>query len=189
MRISRCHIDANWGPETPVIYRFCRQNTFSNILTPCHGRGVLANHKPISSRKVNKGETAGLEWYISSNRRSRRAVRFCAYDTNYWKTFVSQRLKTAQGDPGSLSIYGNKPHIHDMLSSHICSEYFTPTVGQGRRVDVWQLRANRPDNHLFDCLVGTAVAASVDGITLEEIGSIGKKKKRKTVKLPAYIPS
>ena len=188
MRVSRCHIDANWGPETPVVYRFCRQSAFSNILTPCHGRGIMPSQRPISSRKAGKGERPGLEWYISSNT-AKRAVRFCAYDTNYWKTFVAQRLKTAQGDPGCLSVYGDKPHMHDMLAAHLCAEYFTPTSGQGRRVDVWQLRAKRPDNHLLDCVVGTAVAASVDGITLEEIGLIGKKKARKKVELPPYIPS
>ena len=60
---------------------------------------------------------------------------------------------------------------------------------QGRRVDVWQLRPQRPDNHWWDCIVGTAVAASVDGVTLDAIGKIEAKKERKAVKLPPYIPS
>lgn len=187
IKISRCHIDANWGPETPVVYRFCRQSQFSNILTPCHGRGIMANQKPISIRKQGKGEKPGLEWYISSNTR-KRAVRFCAYDTNWWKSFVSQRLKTAQGDIGCLSINGTKPQFIELLASHLCAEYFTPTAGQGRRVDVWQQRAHRPDNHLFDCVVGCAVAASVDGINLEEIGNLTPRKERKKIILPAYNP-
>jgi len=188
MRISRCHIDANWGPETPVVYRFCRQSAYANILTPCHGRGIVASQMPMSSRKSDSGEKPGLEWYISSNK-NKRGVRFCAYDVNFWKTFVAQRLKTAQGDPGALTIYGSKPHQHETITGHICAEYFTPTSGQGRRVDVWQLRPQHPDNHWWDCIVGTAVAASVDGVTLEAIGKIEVKKERKAVKLPPYIPS
>jgi hypothetical protein len=187
MRISRCHIDANWGPETPVVYRFCRQSQFANILTPCHGRGITATQMPLSTRKKQNGEKPGLEWYISNNK-SKRGVRFCAYDANFWKTFTAQRLKTAQGDPGCLAIFGDKPYQHEVFTGHLCAEYFTPTAGQGRRVDVWQLRPQRPDNHWWDCVVGTAVAASVDGITLDAIGKIAVKKEKKVIKLPAYIP-
>jgi len=33
-------------------------------------------------------------------------------------------------------------------------------------VDEWKIRAGGPDNHWFDCLVGCAVAASVQGAVL-----------------------
>lgn len=188
MRVSRCHIDANWGPETPVVYRFCRQSSWSNILTPCHGRGILANNKPLSQRKPGPGEKPGMEWYISSNR-NKRAVRFCAYDANFWKTFVSQRIKTFIGDPGALSFFGNKAYQHELFFSHICAEFFSPTIGQGRRVDVWQPRPGRLDNHWLDCLTGCAVAASIDGIALPDYGSTQAIRKiTKKIALPAYVP-
>jgi hypothetical protein len=186
LKIDRCHIDANWGPETPVVYRFCRQSQWANILTPCHGRGITAAQNPISARKTVKGERAGLEWYLS-NKGGRNAVRFCAYDANWWKTFVSQRLKTSIGDPGCLSIFGDKPYVHDLFFGHICAEFFTPTSGRGRRVDVWQQRAQRPDNHWLDCVVGATVAASVGGISIAEMKPAAPKKK-KNIPLPAYIP-
>ncbi len=186
MRIGRCHIDANWGPETPVVYRFCRQSQWANILTPCHGRGITAAQNPISARKKAKGESRGLEWYLSS-KGGRNMVRFCAYDANWWKTFVSQRLKTAIGDSGCLSFFGDKPHVHELLFSHICAEFFTPTAGRGRRVDIWQQRANRPDNHWLDCIVGATVAASVAGVTIDEMKQ-EKPRQRKMVALPAYVP-
>jgi len=186
LNIARCHIDANWGPETPVVYQFCRQSVYSNILTPCHGRGILANQKPISERKRERHEKMGLEWYISSNKQ-KRTVRFCVYDTNFWKTATLQRLITSEGDPGCLSIFGTDPYQHNLLFMHLCAEYFTPTSGQGRRVDVWKTRAGRPDNHWFDALVGCLVAASIDGITLNETKPIAKKPRR-VVNLPAYIP-
>ena len=39
--------------------------------------------------------------------------------------------------------------------------------GRGRRVDEWKLRPGVADNHWWDCLVGRAVAASMQGVALE----------------------
>ena len=36
-------------------------------------------------------------------------------------------------------------------------------MARDRTVDEWKLRAARPDNHWLDCLVGCAVAASIQG--------------------------
>jgi len=36
-------------------------------------------------------------------------------------------------------------------------------------VDEWKLRPTRPDNHWLDCLVGCAVAASIQGAALAGI--------------------
>jgi hypothetical protein len=49
-------------------------------------------------------------------------------------------------------------------------------------VDEWAKRPNVADNHWFDCLVGCAVAASEQGVTLPEIG-VGKKAKREQITL------
>jgi len=40
------------------------------------------------------------------------------------------------------------------------------TEARGRVVDEWKIRAGSPDNHWFDCLVGCAVAASIQGAVL-----------------------
>ena len=40
------------------------------------------------------------------------------------------------------------------------------TEARGRIVDEWKLRAGGPDNHWLDCLVGCAVAASIQGAVL-----------------------
>jgi hypothetical protein len=55
-----------------------------------------------------------------------------------------------------------------MLSEHLTSEYFIKTDARGRSVDEWKQRPEQPDNHWFDCLVGAAVAASMQGATLPE---------------------
>ena len=53
-----------------------------------------------------------------------------------------------------------------MLSEHLTSEYFIKTEARGRSVDEWKQRPEQPDNHWFDCLVGSAVAASMQGALL-----------------------
>jgi len=53
-----------------------------------------------------------------------------------------------------------------MLSEHLTSEYRVKTEGRGRTVDEWKLRVDGLDNHWLDCLVGSAVAASMEGAIL-----------------------
>ena len=40
------------------------------------------------------------------------------------------------------------------------------TQGRGRELDEWKLRTPGTDNHWLDCLVGSAVAASMQGAVL-----------------------
>ena len=52
------------------------------------------------------------------------------------------------------------------------------TEGRGRTVDEWKLRPERGDNHWLDCLVGCAVAASMEGASLPGTQVAPQKKKR-----------
>lgn len=96
----------------------------------------------------------------------RRPVRHELFDTNYWKSFVHARLAVPMGDPGCLSLFGRSAERHRLLAEHLTSEYRVKTEGRGRTVDEWKLRADGLDNHWFDCLVGCAVAGSIQGTVL-----------------------
>lgn len=165
MKIDRCMIDANWGQSTDVVYQFCRQSRFSQILMPSHGKYVGASSIPFSEYKRKKGDRTGLHWRIP-NTAGRRAIRHVLIDTNFWKSFVHARLAVAMGDPGCLSVYGREAEQHQLLAEHLSSEYRVKTLARGRTVDEWKLKASHPDNHWFDCLVGCCVAASMQGIGL-----------------------
>jgi len=65
------------------------------------------------------------------------------------------------GDRGCLSLFGESPATHRLFAEHITAEYRVKTEGRGRTVDEWKLRAAAVDNHWLDCLVGCAVAASI----------------------------
>ncbi len=165
LRIDRCLIDANWGQSTDVVYQFCRQSESAAVLLPSHGRYVGAASVPFTEYKRKRGDRVGHHWMIPSVQ-GRRAVRHVVLDTNYWKSFVHARLKVSMGDGGCLSLFGRRPDQHRMLSEHLTAEYRVRTQGRGRTVDEWKVRAGKPDNHWLDCLVGCAVAASVQGAVL-----------------------
>ena len=171
LRIERCLIDANWGASTEVIYQFCRQTPHAPIVMPSHGRYVGASSIPFSEYKRKRGDRVGLHWRIP-NVQGRRAVRYVLFDSNWWKTFVHARLAVPMGDAGCLSLFGRKPDAHRLLADHLTAEYRVRTEGRGRTVDEWKLRVagagggTSGDNHWLDCLVGCAVAASMQGAVL-----------------------
>ena len=180
MRIGRGLIDANWGVSTDVVYQFCRQSDHASIVMPAHGRYVGASSMPLSEYRRKAGDRTGLNWRVPVLS-GRRSVRHVTFDTNYWKSFVHSRLAVPMGDPGSLSLYGHKPERHRLIAEHLTSEYRVRTEGRGRTVDEWKLRVAGIDNHWLDCLVGSAVAASMEGAVL--FGTDAKPRKRKRIRL------
>ena len=181
MRIERCLIDANWGQSTDVVYQFCRQSSHSAIVMPSHGRYVGASSVPFSEYKRKRGDRVGHHWRIP-NVAGRRQVRHVLIDTNYWKSFIHTRLAVAIGDKGCMSLFGRKAGEHQLLAEHITAEYRVRTEARGRVVDEWKLRAGSPDNHWLDCLVGCAVAASIQGAVL--FGTEGEQKaQRRRIRL------
>ncbi len=180
MRVTRCLIDANWGNSTDVVYQFCRQSPHGAIVMPSHGKYVGAASTPFAEYKSKRGDRTGLHWRIPGMN-GRRAVRYALIDTNYWKSFVHARLAVPMGDPGCLSLFAGADHR--LVAEHLTSEYRVKTQGRGREVDEWKLRTPGTDNHWLDCLVGSAVAASMQGAVL--FGTDVKQQPRRRVKLSA----
>jgi phage terminase large subunit GpA-like protein len=100
------------------------------------------------------------------------------YDTNFYKTFVAARLRLAMGDPESIAFHAGD---HDLLFEHLTSEYPVRTEARGRVVDEWKMAGR--DNHWLDCLVGSAVAASIAGV--HPIATEAGGRQRRKVSIPA----
>jgi len=164
LRIERCLIDANWGQCTELVYQFCRESPFAAVLMPSHGKFVGASSRPLSEYRRLPGDRVGLNWRIP-NVQGRRSVRYCLFDSNFWKTFLTARLATAMGSPGCLSIFGTDPDQHRLLIDHLLSEQPIRVEARGRVVEEWRMRAPVRDNHWLDCLVGCLVAASIQGVS------------------------
>ena len=178
VRIDRCLIDAGWGRTSDVIYQFCRRSKFANILLPSHGRYVGASSVPMSEYRRKRGDRVGLNWRIPIVTGA-RSVRHGLYDTNFWKSFVHERLAVSMGDPGCLSIFGKDADEHRLLADHLTAEFRVKTEGRGRVVDEWKVRVENSDNHWLDCLVGCAVAAAMKGAALPGISPTRPVKRRR----------
>lgn len=165
LRVQRAMVDANWGESTDVVYQACRENQHASLLLPSHGQFIGASSIPMNDRKQKPGDRVGWNWRIPATAGQKgRGIRHALYDTNAWKSFVRARLVTAAGDPGSLTLWKAGQHVHRMLADHFTSEYAVRTAGRGRELMEWKIRPERPDNHLWDCVVGNAVCASIEGI-------------------------
>ncbi|MFW5828618.1 MAG: terminase gpA endonuclease subunit, partial [Planctomycetota bacterium] len=158
-------IDANWGQSTDIVYNFCQAAPYGGIVLPSHGRYVGASTKPFAEYRRRPGDRIGLNWRIVASG-GQRGVAHALYDTNYWKTFLHERLATPMGDRHGLTLFGKKPQAHRMIAEHCCAEYRVRTAGRGREVDEWKVRPQASDNHLWDVLVGCAVGASIVGAAL-----------------------
>ena len=175
MRISQVLVDSNWGQSTAVVRNFCRSTPFAAQILPSRGKGVGASGTPMGPRK-NRGDRGGLNWLVGKTAEGFQIE--ATYDTNFWKTFTSARLRLGLGDPEAIMFHAGN---HEMLIEHLISEFPVRVEARGRSVDEWKSVAR--ENHYWDCLVGAAVAASITG--LEPAASEGGFRKRKKVSIPA----
>ena len=177
MRISQMMVDANWGKSTQTVRTFCKRSPFSGYILPSHGRGIGASSPALNDRGKARGDRLGLNWRINQVQGQRSVT----YDTNYWKTFASSRLRLATGDPEAFVFCAGE---HDLLFDHLTNEYPVRTESaRGRTVDEWKLSGTRFENHWWDCIVGAAVAASIAGVSPAATETGGRARRKAS--LPA----
>lgn len=163
IRIGKLMIDSGkWPGEVAA----AKHKISGATVVLSKGEGIKAGGKPMASRRLKawqKRDPMG-HWYMPETKGTREFP-YVAIDTNWWKSFIHRGFLTSPGDPGSLTLYGDKGEIHALFASHMMSEYYdTPFSPRGVPVDEWKPRPGKPDNHWFDCIVGCAVAGSVQGI-------------------------
>jgi hypothetical protein len=187
MRIDRGLIDANWGDSTNVVYQFVRECQVQGVWMPSHGKYVGASSLPFSEYRKTPGERVGLNWRIPIVR-GKRAARYVLFDTNFWKSCVHAGLTTAMGDRGCLSLFGERPEQHRMISEQITAEYRVRTAGRGRELDEWKERPDRRENHGLDLLTGNAVAASERGSQLQPRHALAEAPQSSDGSPPSAFP-
>ena len=175
MRISQMMIDANWGKSTQTVRTFAKRSPFAGNILPSHGRGIGASSPALNDKGKARGDRLGLNWRINQVQGQRSVT----YDTNYWKTFTAARLRLATGDPEAIVICAGD---HDMLWDHLTNEYPVRTESaRGRVVDEWKLSGTRFENHWWDCLVGSAVAASIQGVSPAATETGGRARRKAAI--------
>lgn len=162
LRIEKMLVDANWGQSTDAVYAWSRGTPYASVVMPSHGKYVGAGSKPWSEYIAKPGERLGTHWLVPAAT-GKRAIRYLLIDTNFWKSFIAERLLTAPGDRAALMFHAGD---HRLLADHLTAEYRVRTEGRGRVVDEWKAKPERQDNHWLDCLAGAAAAASMQGARL-----------------------
>lgn len=180
VRVSHGMVDAGWGDSKKTVYKACRDSAHAASVSPSFGRGIKAGNMPMDEWPKKPGEQMGHCW----RRRVTQGegVRHVLYDVNTWKTLVNRKLATPLGNDGCLSLYKASPTHHRQLADHIKAEPYVRTSGQGRELIEFKPPVAGRDNHWFDCLVGSAVAASIAGVSAMGHEPV-KKAKRKRIRL------
>jgi hypothetical protein len=135
---------------------------------PTKGQFIGATSKPYDEYRKVRGDINGHHWRIPKVQ-SRGEVRHAMIDTNYWKSFLFQSLGISKGDKGALTLWGNQESTHRMFADQICSEICIAVSTRDRTVNEWKEKPNRPDNHLFDCMVGCMAGASMCGAKVLDV--------------------
>jgi len=179
--VERCLIDAGW--ETATVYQFARESQYAGVILPSKGIARTNSARGVSEWSKREGEILGDYWRVTASETGRgRQIQF---DPDYWKSFLFDRLTAPPGPVGYLSLFGKEQHAdHELISLHCAAETAEPKAVRGVVFDKWTVRPHRPDNHLFDCLVGCAVAASRQGLRWTASGGPATSAEpRKKVKL------
>lgn len=172
LKVENLIIDSGW--QSRVVYAFCNSITQSPLVIPSKGQGGEFEVRPP---KLTPRRNYGSQWCYAMTKA--RDAKLMIYNTDYWKSFVNERLRTGMGGLGCLSIWGKSPRVHRTLAEHLCSE--RPTEKTKKTGDVfakWNLLPGRP-NHWLDCVVGCHVAAARLGCELKETQSAEKKKPKR----------
>jgi phage terminase large subunit GpA-like protein len=175
IRVSKLLCD---GGYKPAVVQAVKREVGGAVMDMSKGDGITAARKPMSTYVPKPGERHGNNWYFPVVAKTRE-IPYCRYDSNHWKSFVARGLSTPEGDPGSISLFGSASTRHRLLAEHLAaSETYAETIGQGRKVWEWKAVPNR-DNHWLDCMVYSAVGASIMGMKTIEDDAAPERGRRK----------
>ena len=179
LKIDKIIVDANWGLVNEEVKKVCRN--FRGWLEPTYGWGKGPEQR-FFARKPVIGEERGPEWK-KLPLDIRGIVRNYIYNTNWWKSFVRQRIKSDSTARSTLTFYNGN---HAKLFTHLLGETSSKVTGQYGTMDKWVLRPGEP-NHWFDCLIMSSVAASACKVRIpnfqDESVQVIRPKKRKFIEL------
>lgn len=170
VKIERCLVDC--GDEQTAVMQCIRQSDFAGIIHPSKGIGRTTTSRGVGEWTRREGEQSGHYWRLSIAEKSR--LRMVQFDTDEWKSAIYDRLTTPPGGLIGLNLYGKDADAHMMLGEHCAAERSHPITLRGTTFHKWEPGPDRRDNHLWDTLVGCAVAASVQGLHWSAAAAAGE---------------
>ncbi len=170
MPVDHIGVDAGWKRDT--VYQAILAEGGPNALG-MFGRGIRVTQNPLvdPTIKRKRGVTRGIQW---KSRRVRGEPMHIVFDANYWKSFLSSRIRTPLGADGAASLYdGNSSH-HLLLCDHFTAERPKTASSETRTIEEWYELPARTENHWFDTFVNGLVLCSYAGAAL--VGGVQHKQ-------------
>ena len=164
MTIDGLGIDSGWGEYANDVYRFCRRSELRSILHATKGVGVTATDKPLVDPEAKRKKFESVHGQYKTTR-TKLGTPLLQYDTNFWKTKISNFLRVTPGNPGSLTVCQEVRSKLRVIAEQLTAERATRVETKKRSIDQWKLIPGR-DNHFLDCVVGCAVLAHRNGAKL-----------------------
>lgn len=172
--ISRMLVDAGW--RTKAVYSTCAQ--VGSLLWPVMGFGhsagcVSANFSEVQRNTLDRRPGDG--YFLS---RKGKLWLVCA-DADSWKAWEHDRWMTAPGNPGCMTIYGNRlaterqdrlsadEKAHHSYARHITNEIEVEEPYRGTIRRRWKAKSD--NTHWLDASYYSDVAASMEGIRILQI--------------------
>ena len=178
--IEKILVDANWGITTKIVKKVC--GSFRRgLLEPTFGWGKAPNQRFFGHGK-KLGEDRGEEWRKPPMER-KGICRTVTYHTDYWKTFVRNRIQAGLAASSTLTFYAGDGYTHQKFFEHLLGETSSKLTGTYGTIDKWVLIPGCP-NHWWDCLVMSAVAASMKKIQLPQSRRVTSSTNRTVITLP-----
>lgn len=162
LRVERALIDAGWKADP--VYDAIAASPLAGVIFPSKGVGRSLTSVGVARWKTRPGERSGYHWRLTLGEKKRGKQ--LQFDPDAWKTFAFDALTVGGGGGTALTLFGTTPHAHAMIADHFAAEKSEVAVIRGETFDKWRLPTHEPDNHLWDCVVGCAVAASVAGVVI-----------------------
>ena len=176
LTVDRIGIDAKWGQSTGTVRRFCREYKQQGRVIPTMGQYVGAKSYQWQSVTNDKKTSPGLHSRLQPAKADNR-VRELLIDTNWWKSVVAERLSVGKGAEKAILLFNDKPHMHKMFADHCCEE--TPVQEEtrtGKKIVEWR-QPPSAENDFWDCLVGSCVLASWEGVKVDGEQGVQDQKK------------
>lgn len=151
------------GYQTDIVYKFIRESGAPYL--PSDGLGssqeLRQYTKPKTTGAMVKQIGEGYHIAVIPARRSLVAE----VHADHWKSWAHERLTTAPGLPGAMTLFEASPAIHNDWAKQVTAERHVEEFVTGKGV-VRKWVRDRKKNHYFDTLYNACAAGHYCGVRL-----------------------
>ncbi len=169
---DRVLIDSGWKGE--AVFAWLRsindgRATLNSPYVACKGFGVSQHERRQYSRPTKKGGEVlhiGERYHVS--RFPTEKAHQIQIDSDHWKSWLHDRLKSESGKRGSLDLFSASAREHQTYTKHLTNEHAVdkPVPGFGL-LRVWINPQGKP-NHFLDATSYACVGGKMCGFTVIE---------------------